>query len=247
MTKILLALFLLTFFALPLHAAEEKKAEPVKEETAKEEPKEEAAEEAKKEDEDSEEKAEEESKDEDKDEKQSLAKSSRYAPDFCDFEISFPEAPFSSKKCVAQDDCYDVQSYTMVYDLSTTVDVTVTCNPSTPANYQRYNEQVMKAAMAGMVSERNLTEHQAEFKELEKVKSASITGMGKTGAADKIYVGQLWVGPNSIFTVQAELIGGEHEVADKSYRDILASIKTKEGKQLPKKAKPKNTAKGKNE
>ena len=180
-------------------------------------------------------------------EEKPVVKSSTFAPEFCDFEITFPEPPLSSKKCVGENECYDVQSYTMVYDLSTTVDVTVTCNPSTPADYKRYSENVMKAALAGMVSERNLSNHQTQFKQYEKVKNASITGTGKTGAQDKIYVGQLWVGANSVFTVQAELVGDEHETADKSFRDILASIKEKPGKQLPKKIKPKHTAKGKNE
>ena len=220
----LLILPFLLAFAAPSHGAE-KKAEPVKEESAKEEaaaPAEKPAEEPKED-------------------------PARFAPDFCDFEITFPEAPFASKKCVGENECYDVQSYTMVYNLSTTVDVTVTCNPSTPENFTRYNEKVMKAALAGMVNERNLTEHQTQFHQSDKTKNASITGTGRTGAQDKIYVGHLWIGPNSIFTVQAELVGGAHDAADKSFRDILASIKTKAGKQLPKKPKAKETAKGRNQ
>ncbi len=237
----------LTLLAMtvPCIAAEEKKAEPIKEEAAKEAPKAEEAEEAKKDDADSEDEKDKEDE-EDKEEKP-VVKSSTFGPDFCDFEITFPEPPMNSKKCVGEDECYDVQSYTMVYDLSTTVDVTVTCNPSTPTNYNRYSENVMKAAMAGMIVERNLSDHEAQFEQYETTKNASITGTGKTGAQDKIYVGQLWVGQNSIFTVQAELVGDEHEVADKSFRDVLASIKEKPGKQLPKKVKPKNTSKAKNE
>ncbi len=235
------ALFFLVF-AAPVYAAEEKKAVPVKEEAAKEAPKAEEAEEAKKDDADSEE-----DKDQEDEEEKPVVKSSIFGPEFCDFEITFPEPPMNSKKCASEDECYDVQSYTMVYDLATTVDVTVTCNPSTPANYKRYSENVMKAALAGMVSERNLSNHETQFKQYETTKNASITGTGKTGAQDKIYIGQLWVGPNSIFTVQGELVGDEHETADKSFRDILASIKEKPGKQLPKKVKPKNTSKAKNE
>lgn len=170
----------------------------------------------------------------------------RFAPDFCDFEITFPETPSIAQKCV-DGQCYEVHSYTMVYDLQTTVDITATCNPSTPENYARYNEQVLKAALFGMVDNRSLTSHDINFEQQEKVRSASITGTGITGTQEKIYTGQLWVGPNSVFTVQAELVGAAHEVGDKSFGDILSSIKTKEGKQLPKPVAPPKAPKQNNQ
>lgn len=159
---------------------------------------------------------------------------SRFAPDFCDFEITFPEAPIVQKKCIPGG-CFDVNSYTMVYDLQTTVDITVTCNPSTPDAYEQYNEAVMKAALAGMIENKNLTSHEVRYQTLkdQKVKNAALTGAGMTGRSEKIYSGQLWIGPNSVFTIQAELIGSAHVDADESFRDILSSIKTKGGKQIP--------------
>jgi hypothetical protein len=168
------------------------------------------------------------------DEKVTVENPGRFAPDFCDFEITFPEKPSIAQKCIPDGDCYEVHSYTMVYDLQTTVDMTVSCNPSTPAAYEQYSEGVMKAALAGMVENRNLSAHETRFNDLKGTKNASITGTGKTGAQDKIYTGQLWIGPNSVFTVQAELIGGAHPDADKAFGDILSSIKGKNGKQLPK-------------
>lgn len=161
--------------------------------------------------------------------------SSRFAPDFCDFEITFPEAPIVAQKCVPDSGCFEVHSYTMVYDLQTTVDVSVTCNPSTPDAYKQYSEGVMKAALAGMVEDKGLTSHEVRYQTLkdEQVKNAAITGAGMTGRSEKIYSGQLWIGPNSVFSVQAELIGSAHTDADKSFGDIMASIKTKKGKQIP--------------
>jgi hypothetical protein len=168
------------------------------------------------------------------------ANPARFAPDFCDFEITFPEKPLVAQKCVPGGDCYEVNSYTMVYDLQTTVDITVTCNPSTPAAYERYSEPVVRAALAGMVETRNLETSETRFQDFETIKSGSLTGTGRAGQQDKIYSGQLWIGPNSIFTVQAELIGEAHDKADKNFRDILQSIKSKNGKQLPQKEKIKN-------
>jgi hypothetical protein len=162
-------------------------------------------------------------------------KSYRFAPDFCDFEITLPEEPAVMQKCLGDSGCFDVHSYTMVYDLQTTVDVSVTCNPSTPASFDKYNEAVMRAALAGMVENRNLETHEVRFMEdhKTKTKSAALSGAGTTGRQEKIYTAQLWIGQNSVFTIQAELVGGAHDIADKSFSDILSSIKTKKGKQVP--------------
>ncbi len=155
-----------------------------------------------------------------------------FAPDFCDFEMTFPEAPLTSERCLPSGQCYTLQTYTMVYDLHTTVDISVNCTPSTTESFGQYSKGVMKAALAGMIEERNLDTYDINYSEDEKTKSASLTGTGKTGAQDKIYTAQMWIGQNSVFTVQAELIGGAHDVADKSFGDILKSLKTKEGKQV---------------
>jgi hypothetical protein len=165
-------------------------------------------------------------------EKVTVENPGRFAPDFCDFEITFPERPLTAQKCVPGAGCYTVNSYTMVYDLQTTVDISVTCNPSTKAAYDQYTEGVMRAALAGMVESRNITGHDLNVEEKDGVKSAALTGVGTTGAQEKIYSAQLWIGPNSVFTVQAELIGDAHEKADAQFRDILASIKSKQGKQM---------------
>lgn len=155
----------------------------------------------------------------------------RYAPDLCDFEITFPEKPYIANKCLLDGKtCYQLHSYTMVYDLQTTVDFSVTCNRSTPADFKRYNEGVMKAALMGMISERRLNNHSIEFRDGKNIRSASLTGTGMTGSQEKIYTAQLWIGQNSVFTVQGELIGAKHEEADKVFSDILKSIKIKDAK-----------------
>ena len=162
-----------------------------------------------------------------------------YSPEGCDFEITFPEEPYLAQKCMpGGKTCYNLTSYTMVYDLHTTVDVSVTCNKSTPAEFKRYNEAVMKAALTGMIAERNLDNHTINYREDKITRSASLSGTGKTGAQDKIYTSQIWVGQHSVFTVQAELIGGEHKQADAVFSEILKSVKIKE-KPDAKKATPK--------
>lgn len=166
-----------------------------------------------------------------------------YSPDYCDFEITFPEKPYLAQKCLPDGKtCYNLYSYTMVYDLHTTVDVSVTCNKSSPAEFKRYNEGVMKAALTGMIAERNLDNHTISYREDKVTRSASLSGTGTTGSQPKIYTSQIWVGQNSVFTVQAELVGGEHKDADTTFSQILQSAKIKHKPEEAKKsakAKPK--------
>lgn len=171
----------------------------------------------------------------------------RFAPDFCDFEMTFPESPLATNRCLPTGECYTLHSYTMVYDLQTTVDISVNCTPSTPANYARYTKGVMKAALAGMIQDRNLETHDINYAEEKTTKSAALSGTGKTGAQNKIYTAQLWVGQNSVFTVQAELIGDAHDKADESFGNILKSLKTKEGKPMIMRRKQSIPAQGKNQ
>ena len=76
-----------------------------------------------------------ETKPEAKDEKSAQESAGRYAPDFCDFEMTFPEAPLQTQRCTPAGECYTLYSYTMVYDLQTPVDISLNCTPST-SNYE---------------------------------------------------------------------------------------------------------------
>lgn len=163
-----------------------------------------------------------------------------YAPDYCDFQVNFPEAPYSRKRCPhGTNKCYQLTSYTMVYDLSTTVDINVTCVPSNANNFRRYNERVIRNVLDGMVSRANISEYNINTEEDEKVRKGSLLGADKYAKQNRIYNAQIWVGHNSIMTVEAKLIGRAHGEADTVYGDILGSIQQKEEpKKKPKEEKP---------
>lgn len=153
----------------------------------------------------------------------------RYAPDFCDFEITFPEAPYASRRCPenAKGKCYQLTSYTMVYDLRTSVEISVTCVPSDARKFERYSEKVMRAALKGMQKRAGIEEFDISYNEEENHKHASLNGTGGTGRQSKIYSAQLWSGPNSVFTVEAKLNGPSHTQADAAYADILKTVHLK--------------------
>jgi hypothetical protein len=151
-----------------------------------------------------------------------------YAPDGCDFQITFPEAPYNTRRCPdGGKQCYQLTTYTMVYDLRTTVDISVTCNPSTPADYMRYDENVMRKVLEGMVARKSIEQYNIGFQQYETVRAATLTGTGSTGRQGKIYTSQIWAGQNSIFTLQAELVGEAHPHADAMFRDVLKSLQMK--------------------
>lgn len=151
-----------------------------------------------------------------------------YSPDFCDFEITFPEKPMTTQRCPeGVGKCYTLTSYTMVYDLTTTVEIGVSCVPSTPAQFSRYSEPVIRAALNGMVARAGISEFSIKTDETEDTRQGSLVGTGPHGRSQKIYNAQLWVGQNSVFTVESKLIGGENSKADSAFSAILKSIKKK--------------------
>lgn len=147
--------------------------------------------------------------------------------DDCDFSVIFPSEPFSTRRCgEAQggEGCYSVTSYTQVYDMATTVNVSVSCNDITAEEFANYGEPVMRAAMRGMASRNDLDDADVSFQEKDGIRIANLSATGRTGRQDQIYVAQLWISPQSVFTVEAQLIGGTHPQADKIFGDILRSI-----------------------
>lgn len=157
----------------------------------------------------------------------------RFAPDFCDFEITFPEAPYASRRCPenAKGKCYQLTSYTMVYDLRTSVEISVTCVPSDERKFERYSERVMRAALQGMQKRAGIETYDIGYIEEETHKHASLNGTGGSGRQSKIYSAQLWSGPNSVFTLEAKLNGPSHPEADAAYADILKTVHLKVDKE----------------
>ena len=153
-----------------------------------------------------------------------------YAPANCDFRIDFPSAPLRGKRCDPDDAsrCNDVTTYTHVFALDATVDVTVTCNAAEPNMYEHYSGEVMRAALGGMVGKGKLDSFQTSYKQFDDAKQATLIGTGKQGVSDKIYIAQLWIGHKSVFTVEAQMLGQNNQDANDMFAGILKSIRYKD-------------------
>lgn len=151
------------------------------------------------------------------------------SPAGCDFEVIFPSQPYSSRRCPdgAAGQCYDLTRYTMVYEMTTTVDVRFSCNPLMPGQYEQYNEQVTRMALNGMAARNGVQESRTNFSQENDIRRTTLTGSGTSGRQNKVYIAQLWLSPRSILTMEAELIGPEHGQADDVFGEILKSVALK--------------------
>lgn len=149
-----------------------------------------------------------------------------YAPDFCEFTITFPTAPYTTRRCdeKKQGECYDQISYTQVYDLEATVNFRVICNPIGKDIKNAYDGEVMTATLRAMTKDTVVETFETAFREEEHYKQAGLIGEGKVGRTPTIYIAQIWIGEHSAMTVEAELIGDAHDQADKLYSEVLKSL-----------------------
>ncbi len=156
----------------------------------------------------------------------------KFEKDGCDFTAVFPEPPYTSKRCnepapgdlTRSRDCYDVVSYTQVYDMTTTVNISLSCNKSSKTAYEQYSEAVMRTTLEGMAYRNDLDDAKVGYKQYDGINMASLSGTGTTGRQSQIYVAQLWVSENSVLSVEAQLIGEARPDADKTFSEILRSI-----------------------
>lgn len=149
-----------------------------------------------------------------------------YSPDFCEFSATFPSAPYTSRRCEGDDQerCYDLVSFTQVYEMSATINLRVICNPVDSSVYKDYSREVMAATLRAMTRKTVVEEFNSGFREEDGYKQAGLAGGGTVGRMPMIYIAQMWVGKHSAMTVEAELIGQAHDAADTLFSDILKTI-----------------------
>ncbi len=150
-----------------------------------------------------------------------------YSPEHCEFAVDFPEEPSVKQRCEddSKDRCYDLATYTQVQQLSSTVNFRVICNPSGEDLFSQYSGKVMESTLKAMTKRSVVKTFDTSFREEEGYKQAGLVGEGKVGVTPTIYIAQLWIGHNSILSVEAELIGEADETADTLFGSVLKSVR----------------------
>lgn len=149
-----------------------------------------------------------------------------YAPPGCEFSVTFPSEPYKTRRCDGDDQsqCYEQVSYTRVFDTESTVNFRVTCNPIGPDIAAYYSEDVMKATLKAMTKRSVVKTFNTSFRDEKTYKQAGLVGEGKSGALPTIYIAQLWIGKNSAFSVEGELIGESADAPDQLFSEVLKSV-----------------------
>ncbi len=158
--------------------------------------------------------------------KQEKLDTAEYSPDYCQFTASFPEEPYITRRCEEKDKdtCYDLISYTKVFDLSATINVEIICNPSTPAMYEQFTPKVMETTVRAMTRDTVIEAYDIKSREEKDYRQTGLFGKGRRGLDETLYIAQLWVAQNSIMSVQAELIGEQSDEIDERFANILRNI-----------------------
>ena len=159
-------------------------------------------------------------------EKMEKLDSPEYHPDYCQFTANFPEEPFKTHRCESEDknSCYDLISYTKVFDLSTTIRIEIICNPSKPEIYDYYTEDAMKATVKAMTKDTAVETYEISSRQADGYRQAGMLGKGQKGLDETIYIAQLWVADKSVMSVEAELSGAQTEESDRTFAEILRNI-----------------------
>ena len=149
-----------------------------------------------------------------------------YKPDYCDFYAKFPSEPTRSHRCELEnpDRCYDLVSYTKVFEMTSTVKAEIVCNPLPEGAFEKYTPEIMKETVLSMAQGEVVQGYEPNVQESANFKQAGMVGRGRAGMGDTIFVAQLWVGRHSIMAVQAEMMGTPVEEAESHFADLLRSI-----------------------
>lgn len=149
-----------------------------------------------------------------------------YSPEHCEFSVTFPSEPHQENRCEdeSREKCYNLVSYTQVFDMAATVGVHVICNPATEDLYNNYSGAVMEATVRAMTEKSVVKTFDTSFREEDGYKQAGLVGEGKTGMIPTVYIAQLWIGKKSVMSVEAEMTGEAYEEADKLFSTILKSV-----------------------
>ena len=150
-----------------------------------------------------------------------------YSPEGCGFEMTFPEEPATMRQCPGGGRPCDLfQSYTKVYGLSSTVRVRAICKPLADAG-DTYTPGVVKTIFAAIARREGLENISFNQKSEDGILRAVLSGTASEGLSDKIYINQLWAGPDSILTVEGDLSGDGTPEADALFAEIFKSVQTK--------------------
>ncbi len=150
-----------------------------------------------------------------------------YSSPDCDFTATFPEKPFIEKKCDTANKCEEIATYVQTTDKSA-VNFRLSCRKAEPKDLTLLTPDDLKKRLGVLVKEANLMPYANDAAVLKNGTKTSIAlATGKRGEQDVIYTGQMWIGLQSVLTMEGEMTGPENEEINDIYSEILRAVQIK--------------------
>lgn len=158
-----------------------------------------------------------------------LAEPFTYEPETCEFKITFPEKPLIEQKCTDGEKkiCSEIVTYTKVTSADTSVNFRITCNKLDEKEVARYTPEVMQETVKQLLTDANLEGELPKAYTRDGYKVAAAVSTGMRGDREILYTAQLWMGKDSMFTLEGDMSGPQAEATDKLFTEILGSMHSK--------------------
>ena len=161
------------------------------------------------------------------------AQSNIYNSDFCDFYAEFPDKIETTRKCITSNDKKsklrgEITNFIKNFDDGSTIDVKMSCNKITEETYNRFSkEEILFTFESFIRANENIDNFGMSYSDFMASKRAYALASGKEGLSPTINILYLWVGKNSLMSLDAKLIGESTELSDNLFAEITKSIKNK--------------------
>lgn len=170
-----------------------------------------------------------------------------YSPDGCEFEITLPGEPFSTRRCHDEmpDKCALMTGYTQVFNLDATVNFYVSCKPDNTGLRKQFTPDLMRTSLLARPDVQQLQVYDISYNDTKEALMGALFGAGqsKSGGDEMIYVTQLWIGDNSVMTFEGEMIGQDIPEAEEMFAKVMASLHVKTAAAGEEKPEPEESAK----
>ncbi len=159
-----------------------------------------------------------------------MAEPFTYAPEKCEFSMTFPEKPYVEQKCTGGEtkQCAEIVTYTKIVSPESSVNFRIICSNPPAAELARYTPEVMKETVKQLLSDATLDGAEPKASELEGYKVASTVSAGMRGEREIIYTAQIWIGKTSLLSLEGDMSGPQHAESDKLFAEILGSMHPKD-------------------
>lgn len=147
-----------------------------------------------------------------------------YAPEYCDMQVTFPEKPFIETKCLNKgntQECSDIVTFKKIAPPDSSVTFRVTCVAYPKEDLDTYTSEVVEKTLAKLLSDQGMEAFDISSDDADGLRRSTSMSVGSKDNLPYIYTGQIWIGKQSMFTLEGHMKGPKNEQIESTFADIL--------------------------